>query len=164
MWTGSTWIPGNPNRYEEKIIREDDSRESGKIVKNYGKGMLAWAFVSFQAREPRVLVSSRQFWNSLFFKVLIFPLSSFSSIRIKTFFSRTRSPFTSQGQCLHWVSIMVVFGGKVYWTMICLVLTILWANPSLFFIKLKKNIYRLVQKVCPGRVSRCMFFGESDTY
>lgn len=77
-----------------------------------GKEFLPGLLCPFQAREPRVLVSSRQFWNSLFFKVLVFPLSSFSSFRIQTFFSGTRAPSTSQGQCLHWVSIMVASGGK----------------------------------------------------
>lgn len=103
-----------------------------------GKECLPGLLCPFQAQEPRVL----DYFGPVFFfffKVLVFPVNSFTSIKIKTFFSVTWSPSTSQGQCLHWVSIMVASGGKVYWLMICLVLTILWANPSLFFIKLKKK-------------------------
>lgn len=129
-----------------------------------GKECLPGLLCPFQAREPRVLVSSRQFWNSLFFKVLVFPLSSFSSIRIQTFFSGTRAPSTSQGQCLHWVSITVASGGKSLLANDMFGINYLASKSITFLHKIKKKKATIsFGKYVLGQVSRCMFFGESDS-
>lgn len=144
------------------MIRNVGSRDSIKEWKNMAKECLPGPLCPFQAREPRVLASYRQFWKGLSF--FIFPLNSFASVKIETFYLGTWSSSMSQGQRLHWCVHHGPLGGSLLANDMFVINSLV--SKSITFLHKIKKISPIVYGnwVCSGQVFWCMFLRQSDTY